>query len=301
MDPLFAASVFGAVGLTVMSYGGFSAEELESFGHHLNDAPGFRSLGIHSGWDYYAYSGPTGSFVVAMYAAPNGSYPHPVRTNVEYFYPDGVEATSVRAEGPSGSVWRSLDIPGRRSADLFVYHPSNHPPDFPSSGPQFGAVSAVLGGRGPGAGTGLSPMGGGRQIRVPYAWSGSTSSGGFSRWRSSAELEPDLGVDPEAQSQVDSDEPLAEEFDESDFGSPDVDSDEDFGFFAITRSARIRRAQEKIDIANQKIKDLEDQAVALSPDQEADLERISKQISNLQGAVEKLESKISRLEMKGSK
>lgn len=323
MDPIFIG-VGLAAGLAFLVSRVAQGSSSESFGHHLVGTPGFRSVGSHRGrvleqggvpnwpdrgsndcWDVYEYSGSAGSFLVAMFADSHGSYPIPGRTNMEYVYPDGVEARVVRATGPSGQKWGDLDLHGPHLYDLFVYHPARHPGVFPAPD-GFGAVSGWMGGRGPGAGTGLSAGGGGRHLSNSYDWSGPTSSGGFKRWRNPDE---DLVVPGEGGSEDDGwsfgedgrieDDETGQVWSER-FGWVSPAERDAYGInilginLPISRSDRLERLEEKISNADLKLADLEEDA----KEEGADIEKIAKQIAALQTQRERWEEKKNKIEVR---
>lgn len=283
--------IFGAMGLYALSKAS-SRKSPESFGHHLPPSSGFRSIGLRAdGWDLYEFNGKNGSLLVAMYPDPAGAYPYPGRTSIDYAYPSGDAASVVRARGPRGQKWDSLDISSPQMADLLVFHPHRRPPELSESSKEgqlsqlmsFGAVSPKLGGRGPTAGQGVSSSAGGRQVGTPYDWSGPTSSGGFRRWRHPDE---DLQVPGESM---------------SDRGPVFGDlEDERFGFNLLgmsiptSKEERVDSLEGKIERAKEKLDDLE--KAAKQPG--ADLERISKQIASIQTQMEKWEDRKNKIEMR---
>lgn len=317
--------VFGAIVLhSVFRTGGEKGPQKEdSFGHHLPPSSGFDSISSSDplllslskqGWDFYRWSGPNGSFTVGLFRGPDGSFPSPKGTNVNFVYSDGVVGQSLRANSSTGrKVWSELDLPESRFgyvADLFVYHPLSHPGVFPerSGATSFGSVGLSMGGRGPGAGTGLSSGGGGRQVRHPYDWSGPVSSGGFRRWSSSDES---LSVPGEA-SEDDESWTFGEDGEIYDDESGHVWSEE-YGWISpveaerfginilglsipLSKAERVESLERKIEKARQKVSSLEEEAMSDG----ADLESISKKIASLQTQIERWEGKKDKVEIKMS-
>ncbi len=322
MDPVFfGALAFG--GLFLLSRRSSAGDEDqddggESYGHHLVGMPGFRALGTEGvwpdrgnnrAWDAYEFTGKNGSFTVAMFADITGAFPVPGKTNVSFFYPDGTEARVVRAIGPNGSKWAEIDISGPHAYDLFVYHPANHPGRFPTEPVRegrFGAVSGWMGGRGPGAGTGLSPGDGGRQVANPYDWSNVTSSGGFHRFHNPDE---DLVVPGEGASEDDDvsfgDDGRVEHEEtghvwSDSYGWVSPAEQASFGInilglnIATSKEERLDRLQSKIDKAQEKLDALEEEAKG----EGADIEKLSKQIASIQTQKERWEDKKNNLEVR---
>lgn len=308
MDPILLGVVGGLAGLGLLaSLSSRSSSVGESYGHHLPpDTVGFRHVKMDGPWDVYEYTGRTGSFLVAMFPDAGGRYPYPSRTNMEYVYPDGVEARVVRAVGPFGKKWSDLDIPGPHSYDLFVYHPANHPGDFPVE-TSFGAVSGWMGGRGPGAGTGLSAGGGGRHVANSYDWSGVVSSGGFRRWRNPDE---DLVVPGEAPSRDEEgwdfgDDGRIEDDDTGQVWSPRFGwvspaEGESYGINILgieiptSKAERVEKLERKIASAEQKLVALEEDA----KQDGADIEKLAKQIASIQTQKERWEDKKNSIEIR---
>jgi hypothetical protein len=288
--------VFGAVaavGLATLLRSGRSGQE--SFGHHLGGEQGFTSLGMDGHWDVYRYEGPSGGFTVAMYPSPTGDYPRPSGTNVEFVYADGTPGRTVRACGQEGQKWSCIDLSGRRIYDLFVYHPAFHPRDFPGlTSMEFGAVSYWMGGRGPGAGTGISSMLGGRQVAVPYAFSSATESG-YENFRAPPAEDPQAEWSEAMGTWVDQE--TGQVWDETMGWIP---GDEGYGInilglnIPLAKEERLERFEEKIDAGKEKLQELEKAAHA----EGADLDKIARQIASIQTQIEHWEDKRDKIEMR---
>lgn len=317
--------VFGAVVLYSVSRVGGSKDSRkeDSFGHHLPVSSGFECISSsdpvlldlsRKGWDFYRWSGPKGSFVVGLFRGPDGSFPVPRGTNVNFVYPDGSVGVSLRVNSRAGrQLWSDLDLPVSRSgyvADLFVYHPLSHPGVFPeaSGATSFGSVSLSMGGRGPGAGTGLSSGGGGRQHRHPYDWSGPVSSGGFHRWSSQDEhLEvPGESLDDDESWSFGEDGQIYDDDSghvwSEEYGWISPVEAERFGInilglsIPLSKADRVSSLEGKIDKAKQKVSSLEEEAMSDG----ADLESISKKIASLQTQIERWENKKDKVEIRMS-
>jgi hypothetical protein len=169
-----------------------------------------------------------------------------------------------------------------------------------------------MGGRGPGAGTGLSSGGGGRQVSTPYDWSGPINSGGFQRWSSPDESirVPGEGASQESLDEDDETWSYGEDgkiYDNetgqvwsSKFGWVSPAEPDHYGInilgldIAMSKEDRVERLSSKIEKAGEKISELEEEA----KQDGADLEKLAKKIASLQGQVERWEEKKDKIEVR---
>jgi hypothetical protein len=168
-----------------------------------------------------------------------------------------------------------------------------------------------MGGRGPGAGTGLSSGGGGRQVSTPYDWSGPVSAGGFQRWSNPDEsihvpgegASHDPSEDDETWSYGDDGKIYDNETGQvwsSRFGWVSPAEPDHYGInilglnIAISKEDRVEKLSSKIEKASEKISELEEEA----KQDGADLEKLAKKIASLQGQVERWEEKKDKIEVR---
>lgn len=310
MLPVFLGTAAVFAGLAALSGASRRLPSGESFGSHLSGTRGYTYLGNYGDWDVYQFDGPKGSFRVAMFPSLEGDYPFPRDTNVDYSYADGSAGQVVRAIGPGGGVWGEIDIPGPRLCDLFVYHSSRHPGDFPSSSPESRGLlfkrcawcnsPPAPQGTPPGSITdGICPTC--VEIHFPDSYGavswwlggrGPSAGGGISSalgGRQSYVPYAWSGVTSSGYPRFRSTSPPPTEGEGSE--------EDEFGSLLglpLTKDERLDSLESKIQGAKDKIEELEKEA----HEDGADLDKISRQIAAAQSRLEKWEDRRDNLEMK---